>query len=49
MSPGWVSETLAAMGQDPAHGTPAAVVAQSYIASVEGSDTGVVYEAAGGV
>jgi len=39
-SPGWVSETLAAMGMDPKGGTPADVVARDYVASVEGSFTG---------
>ena len=42
VSPPWVSETLAAMGQDPAHGLPAADVARSYVDSVEGSQTGQV-------
>lgn len=30
VSPGWVSETLQAMGRDPAHGTPASEVARAY-------------------
>ena len=34
VSPGWVSETLAAMGQDPAAGIPADEVAPLYVASV---------------
>jgi len=38
--PGWVSETLQAMGRDPKNGTPAEVVARDYLASVEGSFTG---------
>jgi len=38
--PGWVSETLKAMGMDPKGGTPADVVARDYVASVEGSFTG---------
>ncbi len=42
VSPPWVSETLAAMGQDPQYGLPAATVAKSYVASVEGSATGEV-------
>jgi NAD(P)-dependent dehydrogenase (short-subunit alcohol dehydrogenase family) len=45
VSPPWVSETLAAMGQDPAHGMPAARVAAAYVAAVEGSDTGKVIDA----
>ncbi|HEU4698931.1 MAG TPA: short chain dehydrogenase [Gemmatimonadales bacterium] len=44
VSPPWVSETLAAMGRDPAGGLPAAVVAESYVASVEGRETGRVLE-----
>jgi NAD(P)-dependent dehydrogenase (short-subunit alcohol dehydrogenase family) len=42
VSPPWVSETLAAMGQDPSGGLPAATVARAYLASVEGSQTGEV-------
>jgi NAD(P)-dependent dehydrogenase (short-subunit alcohol dehydrogenase family) len=42
VSPPWVSETLAAMGQDPKGGLPAATVARSYVASIEGKDTGRV-------
>jgi NAD(P)-dependent dehydrogenase (short-subunit alcohol dehydrogenase family) len=38
--PGWVSETLKAMGMDPKGGTPADVVARDYVASVEGTFTG---------
>lgn len=44
VSPGWVSETLAAMGRDPRMGTPAAVVAQTYLQAVTGSMTGRVFE-----
>lgn len=40
VSPPWVSETLTAMGQDPKGGLPAAVVARSYVQSIEGRDTG---------
>ena len=39
-SPGWVSETLKAMGMDPKDGTPADVVARDYVASIEGSFSG---------
>jgi NAD(P)-dependent dehydrogenase (short-subunit alcohol dehydrogenase family) len=46
VSPGWVSETLAKMRRDPAEGAPAAEVARAYLRSVEGSETGQVYEAA---
>lgn len=42
VSPPWVSETLQAMGQDPKGGLPASVVAKSYVASVEGQETGKV-------
>jgi len=42
VSPPWVSETLAAMGRDPAGGLPAAVVARSYVECVEGRQTGAV-------
>lgn len=34
VSPGWVAETLSAMGQDPAAGIPAADVAQAYVRAV---------------
>jgi len=42
VSPSWVSETLKAMGRDPAGGLPATVVAGSYVASIEGNQTGTV-------
>ena len=45
VSPPWVSETLKAMGQDPSHGTPAAVVAKAYVKSVLGDATGMVIDA----
>ncbi|MFJ9852776.1 short chain dehydrogenase [Streptomyces sp. NPDC101150] len=35
--PGWVAETLAALGRDPAAGTPAAEVARHYVDAVEGA------------
>ena len=44
VSPGWVSETLQAMGRDPKTGTAAAVVARAYVASVEETKTGAVIE-----
>jgi NAD(P)-dependent dehydrogenase (short-subunit alcohol dehydrogenase family) len=47
VSPPWVSETLAAMGRDPAGGLPAADVARSYVASVEGRQTGQVLTPSG--
>lgn len=45
VSPGWVRETLAAMGRDPAPGVPAASVARVYAVAVEGSGTGAVLPA----
>lgn len=42
VSPPWVAETLAAMGQDPSNGLPASVVAKAYVRSIEGSETGSV-------
>jgi NAD(P)-dependent dehydrogenase (short-subunit alcohol dehydrogenase family) len=44
-SPPWVSETLAAMGQDPAWGMPAALVARAYHASLVGEQSGQVIDA----
>jgi NAD(P)-dependent dehydrogenase (short-subunit alcohol dehydrogenase family) len=40
VSPPWVSETLAKMKMDPAHGMPAATVAKAYVAALEGSARG---------
>jgi NAD(P)-dependent dehydrogenase (short-subunit alcohol dehydrogenase family) len=42
VSPPWVSETLTAMGRDPAGGAPAATVARAYVNCVTGSETGAV-------
>ncbi|RKN43199.1 short chain dehydrogenase [Streptomyces hoynatensis] len=42
VSPGWVSETLEAMGRDGAAGTPARDVARAYLAAVTGTYTGRV-------
>jgi NAD(P)-dependent dehydrogenase (short-subunit alcohol dehydrogenase family) len=47
VSPPWVSETLQAMGRDPSDGLPAAVVARSYVESVEGKRTGTVITPSG--
>lgn len=44
VSPPWVSETLKALGRDPAPGKAAAVVAQAYVRSVEGSENGMVID-----
>ncbi|MFG2139654.1 short chain dehydrogenase [Streptomyces sp. NPDC048650] len=38
--PGWVAETLAAMGRDPADGTPAAEVARRYVAALDAHPRG---------
>jgi NAD(P)-dependent dehydrogenase (short-subunit alcohol dehydrogenase family) len=45
ISPPWVSETLAALGRDASGGLPAAVVARSYLRSVEGSMNGETIDA----
>ena len=45
VSPGWVAETLSAMGQDPSGGTPAKDVAKAYVQSVEGTMNGTVITA----
>lgn len=45
VSPPWVTETLVAMGStDLSHGLPAATVAQAYVRSVTGTETGQVIE-----
>ena len=44
VSPPWVTETLQTLGMDPGLGQPAATVAQRYVQSVEGSQTGAVLE-----
>ncbi len=45
VSPPWVRETLERMGRDPAEGLPAAVVADAYAASVEGTQSGATIDA----
>jgi len=40
VSPGWIRETLEAMGEDGRRGTPVAVVAEAYRELVEGDATG---------
>jgi NAD(P)-dependent dehydrogenase (short-subunit alcohol dehydrogenase family) len=45
VSPPWVTETLIAYGMDPAGGLPASKVAQAYLRSLEGTDTGTVIDA----
>jgi NAD(P)-dependent dehydrogenase (short-subunit alcohol dehydrogenase family) len=42
VSPGWVRETLESLGQHPDGGTPAILVAQAYVRSLEGNMTGQV-------
>lgn len=42
VSPPWVTETLQALGRPPEGGLPAAVVAEAYVRSVEGNETGQV-------
>ncbi|HEY0143406.1 MAG TPA: short chain dehydrogenase [Thermoanaerobaculia bacterium] len=45
VSPPWVTETLLEMGAtDTSHGLPAGVVAQAYLRSITGSETGQVIE-----
>ena len=47
VSPGWVTDTLAAMGQDPSTGVTPEDVARVYVASVVGTDAGAVLPAVG--
>lgn len=47
VSPGWVSETLEKMGTDAKAGTPARIVAEAYLASVQGTMNGAVIPAEG--
>jgi NAD(P)-dependent dehydrogenase (short-subunit alcohol dehydrogenase family) len=42
VSPGWITDTLIALGMDPSGGVPASVVAAAYVRSLEGSETGQV-------
>ncbi len=44
VSPPWVRETLEAMGKEGSAGMPAIMVAEAYVASVEGSRTGEVID-----
>lgn len=46
VSPGWVAETMVAMGMDPAPGMPAAEVAQHFVRQTHLGDTGTVSIAA---
>jgi NAD(P)-dependent dehydrogenase (short-subunit alcohol dehydrogenase family) len=42
VSPGWVAETMAELGMDPAEGVPAQEVARAYVEAVEGGMQGQV-------
>jgi NAD(P)-dependent dehydrogenase (short-subunit alcohol dehydrogenase family) len=44
VSPRWIRETLQAPGRDPSPGLPVAVVAQAYVKSLEGNQTGAVLD-----
>ena len=44
VSPPWVTETLQAMGRPTEGGISAATLAQSYVRSVEGKETGQVFD-----
>ncbi len=44
VSPPWVTETLIARKMDPSPGLPAAAVAQAYLASIEGTATGLTID-----
>ncbi|MGB2959569.1 MAG: short chain dehydrogenase [Bacteroidota bacterium] len=44
VSPGWVTETLKALGMDPAGGTPSDGVAGAYVQSLEGDQTGRIID-----
>ncbi len=45
VSPGWISETLAALGQDPSTGMPARQVAKFYLEAIEGRESGRIIAA----
>jgi NAD(P)-dependent dehydrogenase (short-subunit alcohol dehydrogenase family) len=44
VSPPWVTDTLRALGMDPAPGLPPSAVAQAYVEAVEGTANGTVLE-----
>lgn len=48
VSPGWVTDTLAAMGQDPSGGVTPEAAARVYVASVDGRQSGEVLSATTG-
>lgn len=47
VSPPWIADTLRAIGRDPSTGISAATAAKSYVASVEGKQTGAVLDPRG--
>jgi NAD(P)-dependent dehydrogenase (short-subunit alcohol dehydrogenase family) len=47
VSPPWITETLQKLGRPPAGGIPVATVAQVYVRSIEGSETGQVFDPRG--
>jgi NAD(P)-dependent dehydrogenase (short-subunit alcohol dehydrogenase family) len=47
VSPGWITETMVALGMDPAGGVPADVVARAYVEAVEGTRSGETIEVVG--
>ena len=44
VSPPWVTETLKALNMDPTPGKPAAEVAMAYVRSIEGQESGQVFD-----
>ena len=48
VSPGWISETLVAMGMDTAPGMPVSEIAQAYVNLVDSNETGTICIAAKG-
>jgi len=44
VSPPWIVETLQKLGRPPAGGIPVSQVARSYVRSIEGSETGQVFD-----
>ena len=44
VSPPWVTDTLRALGMDPAPGLPPSAVAQAYVEAVEGTANGTILE-----
>ena len=47
VSPGWITETMVALGMDTAGGVPADVVARAYVEAVEGTRNGETIEVVG--